>query len=213
VTPFEDYTSDEKRTDSRRVLALSDGVFAVAITLLVLAIQLPDLPPTRSLMTLNTRLLQSLLALGPTVLGYIISFLVVGANWRVHRHVFRHIKRYDTAFLTLNLLLLLSVSFLPLPTSVIGRYPGSWVAVVFYALCLALTGVMTLPPLVVCLQGVPTDRCSPGEEQHQVLRHLLPDPACHLSAFHRPGICQHLSSRHFWTESGRVLVAPHSSCS
>jgi uncharacterized membrane protein len=140
---IEDDTSDEKRTDSRRVLALSDGVFAVAITLLVLAIQLPDLPPTRSLMTLNTRLLQSLLALGPTVLGYIISFLVVGAYWRAHRHVFRHIKRYDTAFLTLNLLLLLSVSFLPLPTSVIGRYPGSWVAVVFYALCLALTGVIT----------------------------------------------------------------------
>ena len=140
---IEDDTSNEKRTDSRRVLALSDGVFAVAITLLVLAIQLPDLSPTRSLMTLNTQLLQSLLALWPTVLGYIISFLVVGAYWRAHRHVFQHIKRYDTAFLTLNLLLLLSVSFLPLPTGVIGRYPGSWVAVVFYALCLALTGVMT----------------------------------------------------------------------
>ena len=140
---IEDDTSNEKETDSGRVLALSDGVFAVAITLLVLTIQLPDLSPTRSLMTLNTQLLQSLLALGPTVLGYIISFLVVGAYWRAHRHIFRHIKRYDTAFLTLNLLLLLSVSFLPLPTGVIGRYPGSWVAVVFYALCLALTGVMT----------------------------------------------------------------------
>jgi uncharacterized membrane protein len=39
--------------------------------------------------------------------------------------------------------LLLSVSFIPLPTGILGRYPGSWVAVVFYALCLALTGVMT----------------------------------------------------------------------
>ena len=140
---IEDDTSNEKETDSGRVLALSDGVFAVAITLLVLTIQLPDLSPTRSLMTLNTQLLQSLLALWPTVLGYMISFLVVGAYWRAHRHIFRHIKRYDTAFLTLNLLLLLSVSFLPLPTGVIGRYPGSWVAVVFYALCLALTGVIT----------------------------------------------------------------------
>ena len=132
MTPFEDDTSNEKGADIGRVLALSDGVFAVAITLLLLAIQLPDLPPTRSLMTLNTRLLQSLLALWPTVLGYTISFLVVGAYWRAHRHVFQHIKRYDTAFLTLNLLLLLSVSFLPLPTGIIGlkdvqrEHHGSW---------------------------------------------------------------------------------------
>jgi uncharacterized membrane protein len=143
LTTFEDDTTNEKGTDSGRVLALSDGVFAVAITLLVLTIQVPNLPPTSSLITLNTQLLDSLLALWPTVLGYIISFLVVGAYWRAHRHIFRHIKRYDAAFLTLNLLLLLTVSFLPLPTGVIGRYPGSWVAVVFYALSLALTGVMT----------------------------------------------------------------------
>jgi uncharacterized membrane protein len=133
----------EKGTDSGRVLALSDGVFAVAITLLVLTIQVPNLPPISSLIKLNKLLLDSLLALWPTVLSYIISFLVVGAYWRAHRHIFRRIERYDAAFLRLNLLLLLSVSFLPLPTGVIGRYRGSWVAVVFYALSLALTGVMT----------------------------------------------------------------------
>jgi uncharacterized membrane protein len=143
LASIEDNTSNEKGTDSGRLLALSEGVFAVAITLLVLTIQVPDFPPTRSLMTLNTQLLQSLLALWPTVLGYIIRFLVVGAYWRAHRHIFRHSKRYDAAFLTLNLLLLLSVSFLPLPTGVVGRYPGSWVAVVFYALSLALTGLIT----------------------------------------------------------------------
>ena len=138
-----DETSNEDAADSRRVIVLSDGVFAVAITLLVLTIQVPNLPPTISLIVLNTQLQRSLLALWPTALGCIISFLVVGAYWRAHRTIFRHVKHYDTVFLTLNLLLLLSVSFVPLPTGVIGRYPGSWVAVVFYALILALTGLMT----------------------------------------------------------------------
>jgi uncharacterized membrane protein len=138
-----DETFNEDVADNRRVIVLSDGVFAVAMTLLVLTIQVPNLSSTSSLIVLNTQLQHSLLALWPTALGCIISFLVVGAYWRAHRTIFRHVKRYDIVFLTLNLLLLLSVSFVPLPTGVIGRYPGSWVAVVFYALILAFTGLIT----------------------------------------------------------------------
>lgn len=137
-----DDTFSETEKDAGRVLVLSDGVFGVAMTLLVLTIQVPDLPPTDSLETLNTLLLDGFLTLWPKVLGYIISFLVIGAYWRAHRRIFRYVKGYDSVFLMLNLLLLLSVSFLPLPTGVIGRYPSSWVAVVFYASCLALTGIL-----------------------------------------------------------------------
>jgi uncharacterized membrane protein len=92
LTTF-DETCNEDAADSRRVIVLSDGVFAVAMTLLVLTIQVPNLPPTSSLIVLNTQLQRSLLALWPTALGCIISFLVVGAYWRAHRTIFRHIKR------------------------------------------------------------------------------------------------------------------------
>ena len=68
-----DGTFNEDVADSRRVIVLSDGVFAVAITLLVPTIQVPNLP-TSSLIVLNTQLQRSLLALGPTALGCIISF-------------------------------------------------------------------------------------------------------------------------------------------
>jgi len=115
-----------------RILALSDGVFAIAMTLLILEIALPATRPLD--------LPKELLALWPRYLAYVLSFVVIARFWVAHHVAFRLIARYDTALVWLNLLLLMFVSFLPFPTAVVGAHNGSPAAAVLYAAAVVLTG-------------------------------------------------------------------------
>jgi uncharacterized membrane protein len=128
---------DEKETG--RVEAFSDGVFAVAITLLVLNIHgLSDLlnPPSDS--DLSTILLKQ----WPTYLAFITSFATIGVMWVNHHRLFTYIKRVDTNLLALNLLLLLVIVFIPFPTALLASYithPEYHIAAVLYsATCILL---------------------------------------------------------------------------
>ncbi len=109
---------DEKETS--RLEAFSDGVFAVAITLLILNISLPEL----SLNNLfSDRELWGMLAgKWPMFVAYAMSFLTIGIMWLNHHRLFVHIKRIDTALLFINLLLLLIIVFIPFPTSLLADY-------------------------------------------------------------------------------------------
>jgi uncharacterized membrane protein len=103
-----------------RIEAFSDGVFAIVITLLVLNLQVPDLAPDAPPLDIAQFLRDEM----PKLRAYVLSFLVVGLFWANHQRMFNHIARYDAALVWLNLLLLLCVSFIPFPTSLIGRYSG-----------------------------------------------------------------------------------------
>ena len=92
--------------------AFNDGVFAIAITLLVLGIAVP--PP-------GTTLGAELLRLWPSFLTYVVSFLLIGAIWINHHAIFRHIVRADGTLPVLNLLQLMVFAFLPFPTSVLAE--------------------------------------------------------------------------------------------
>ena len=116
-----------------RILALSDGVFAIALTLLILEIAVPAT-------TSNTALPKALLHLWPRYLAYALSFLVIARFWVIHHRSFQLIVRYDDALVWLNLLLLLFVAFLPFPTAVLGDHNGSPSAAVLYAIAVALVG-------------------------------------------------------------------------
>ena len=116
-----------------RILALSDGVFAIAITLLILEIAVP--PATG-----DADLSKALLGLWPRYLAYILSFVVIARFWVTHHLAFRLIARYDAALVWLNLLLLMFVAFLPFPTAVLGEHNGSPPAAVLYGAAVALTG-------------------------------------------------------------------------
>ncbi len=109
-----------------RILALSDGVFAIAITLLILEIAVPAT-------TSAAGLPKALLGLWPRYLAYVLSFLVIARFWMTHRLAFRLIARDDAVLLWLNLLLLMFVAFLPFPTAVLGTHAGSSAAAVLYA--------------------------------------------------------------------------------
>src|SRR5215470_8693912 len=102
--------------ETGRAEAFSDGVFAVAITLLVLNIQVP--PNALG----EGELRDFLLSKGPTYLAFVTSFATIGIMWINHHRLFSHIKRTDTILLLLNLLLLMAIVFVPFPTALLAQY-------------------------------------------------------------------------------------------
>jgi uncharacterized membrane protein len=115
-----------------RILALSDGVFAIAITLLVIQIALPATAGAADLPS-------ALLRLWPRYLAYALSFLVIARFWVSHHLAFRLITRYDSTLVWLNLVLLMFVAFLPFPTAVLGEHLAAPAAAVLYAMAVGLT--------------------------------------------------------------------------
>lgn len=109
----------EEGKQTGRLEAFSDGVFAVAITLLVLDIKTPK---AADLAAGHADLIQALLAQWPAYLSYVLSFLTVLVMWANHHEMFRHIRRVDDRFLLLNGLLLLFITLAPFPTSVLAEY-------------------------------------------------------------------------------------------
>jgi uncharacterized membrane protein len=107
--------ADDRRRDSDtgRMLAFSDGVFAIAITLLVLEIRAPDV---------EHGLLDALVDLWPSYLSYVLSFVIIGIIWAQHHSLFQHITRADHTFLLINVGFLMWVAFLPFPTGLLAEY-------------------------------------------------------------------------------------------
>ena len=124
------------RRDTKRLVAFSDGVFAISITLLVLEIR----PPTD-----DGDLLHGLVALWPSYLAYALTFLFIGQVWANHHVMFDHIRAADRLVLLLNTLLLMVVAFLPFATSVLAEAlrsgHGERTAVVFYGIAFDLTAL------------------------------------------------------------------------
>ncbi len=93
--------------------AFSDGVFAIAITLLVLELEVPE--------RAGQSMWEALGSQWPSYLAYLISFATVGAYWIAHNAITDHLDRVDAVLLRLNLLLLLSISFMPFPTKLVAQ--------------------------------------------------------------------------------------------
>jgi uncharacterized membrane protein len=120
-----------------RLEAFSDGVLAIAITLLVLEIKVPHLAVPGD----AREALAALLALGPKFLSYLLSFLFIAVFWVNHHRFFRLIRHVDAGLLWLNIVLLLALSFIPFPTGMIGEYPRNPVALALFAIVLMLAGI------------------------------------------------------------------------
>ena len=135
-------SESQAESGTTRLEAFSDGVFAIAITLLVLEIRLPDEHRIEELGGLAA----ALLALWPSYAGYVISFITVGIMWANHHNVIRMMARVDHGLIVWNLLLLMAISFTPFPTAVMAEHlphPG-WdrnVAVAFYCGSFTLTAI------------------------------------------------------------------------
>ena len=119
-----------------RVEAFSDGIFAIAITLLVLTIA----PPSH-----YYDLTKQLTDRWPSLAAYVVSFATIGIMWLNHHSVFNHLERVDRGVVYLNFLLLMSIAFLPYPTGVLGealhKGQGAKTAAVFYGLTMAANAI------------------------------------------------------------------------
>ena len=116
-----------------RITAFSDGVFSIAITLLVLNLHVPTVPG---------KLLDQLRTQWPSLLSYLLSFVIVGIYWVAHHNMFHYIKRSDRPFLWINILLLMCVAFIPFPAGLLGQYSGQRISLITYASSLILTNLM-----------------------------------------------------------------------
>jgi uncharacterized membrane protein len=123
--------------DLGRLNALSDGVYAFALTLLVLDIRIPE-------NTLAGELPATLVALIPRVLIYLISFIVIGGAWGSHQRMLSQIRRGDGLLVWFNLLSLLFVTLLPASAILLGRFPGEFIAIVCFAADVILIQVTAL---------------------------------------------------------------------
>jgi uncharacterized membrane protein len=134
--------ADSGHSATTRLEAFSDGVFAIAITLLVLEIRLPPAAEIEHAGGLT----HALFALWPSYAGYVVSFVTVGIMWANHHEVIKLLTQADHGLIVWNLLLLMAISFTPFPTAVMAEHlphPG-WdrnVAVAFYCGSFTLTAL------------------------------------------------------------------------
>jgi len=112
MTPTDDHLHPN---ETQRIEAFSDGVFAIAITLLIIEIGVPHV-------TAGDSLSKALGDLWPDYFAYVLSFVMIGIYWANHHSFFRLFVRTDHYFLVLNVLFLMAIAFLPFPTAVLGDY-------------------------------------------------------------------------------------------
>src|SRR5262245_54029584 len=129
--------SYERAHDPGRVLTLSDGVFAIIITLLVLEIHVPDLAQGQSLVDAGREI-------RPSFVAFLISFVVVAIAWAGHRDLFALIRRTDRGIVWLNVLYLLPLSILPFGAAMLATYEGDPIALRLYGLVVVATVVTRL---------------------------------------------------------------------
>lgn len=137
-----------KEFQLERMILFSDAVFAIAITLMVIEIKIPD----KEFLTehggiSDTTILNSLNHLLPKFVGYIVSFTFIGLYWTIHHRMFGFVTNYDRRLLFLNLLFLFFIALMPFSTGFYSEYAGTEliqqqlkVPMTFYALNFSLCG-------------------------------------------------------------------------
>jgi uncharacterized membrane protein len=119
-----------------RIEALSDGIFAIVMTLLILEIRVPNLPPDAP----NVQVAPALIALWPKFASYIVTFVSLGFFWVGHHIMYHAIRRADRTLLWLNIFFFMFVSLLPFSTSVLNAFPQAFIAPLFFGANLAIIG-------------------------------------------------------------------------
>jgi uncharacterized membrane protein len=130
-------SDDHTELGLERIVFFSDAVMAIAITLLVIDLKVPDIPAPLAATELPARLTE----LTPRIMSFVISFAVVGVYWSSHHRYFSYIKRYDGRLITLNLVFLLFIALMPFVASLLGQYGYLSVGVIAYGLAVAGTGL------------------------------------------------------------------------
>lgn len=120
-----------------RMILFSDAVFAIAITLLVLEIKVPEVEGNSNIDLLNT-----LLKLTPKFIGFFVSFFVIGQNWIIHHKLFGFVNNYNGKLLWLNLFFLLSIVLMPFSTALYSENVLINLSFIIYSINIIVSGVL-----------------------------------------------------------------------
>jgi len=127
------------RSVSRETLvAFSDGIFTIAITLLILEIRLPEIPSSE----IDARFVESMVAIMPKVLGFILSFFIIAMYWLSYHRIFHFIQKTDRLLMLQNILFLFFIVLMPFSTYLIGLYGAHETVVIFYAANITVTSAI-----------------------------------------------------------------------
>jgi uncharacterized membrane protein len=152
----------ETGVSKERTIAFSDGVFAIAITLLILNVEIPDLHGEST-----AELDRALDSTVPDLISYFIGFYVIGKFWLGHHDLFDKLRGLDGRLMNVNLLYLSLIALLPFPTGVLGDHGGLTVAVVIFAAAVTLAGLAE--SLLLCTavhRGLAQDDLTSQWRQH-----------------------------------------------
>lgn len=157
-----------------RVISFSDGVFAFAMTLLVTTVFVPVVAPEDLGQALRDDL--------PDIVGYFVSFAVVGYYWLAHHRLVATLGAVNTRFIRLNMLYLMMIAFMPFPTALFGRYSSESVPLLLYATVLSIASVLEVALLVESRRNGLTEVAMAKEALRlNVLAALAPIPVFALS--------------------------------
>src|SRR5579862_2774964 len=121
-----------------RIEALADGIFAIAMTLLVLDFRVPALPNDAS----DALVGQAVLHLWPKMVSYAIAFLSLGVFWVGHHNMYHGVRRADRTLLWLNIFFFMLVSFVPFSTDLMSSFPKTVAGLLVFGINLSLIGWM-----------------------------------------------------------------------
>jgi uncharacterized membrane protein len=131
--------SDERGPESglERIVFFSDAVMAIAITLLVIDLKVPEIPAALAAAQLPAQLEELVPRLG----SFFISFIVIGVYWNAHHRYFNYIRRYDNLLILLNMFFLLFIVLMPFVASLFGLYSALPIGVIVYSSAVSLIGL------------------------------------------------------------------------
>lgn len=128
------YMDDETILNKNRIEALTDGVFAVVMTLLVLDISVPQISSHYAIdsVAAGTELLKRLFDLWPKILSFGISFVILAIYWVAHHRQFHYIKQSNRGLIWINIMFLMATCLVPFSTSLLGEYREQEISILVY---------------------------------------------------------------------------------
>jgi uncharacterized membrane protein len=130
----------EDTISTARLTSFSDGVFAIAVTLLVFNLKVPEIAKA-DVHSLLPGLIKAML---PHFITYILTFWLIAAYWIFHHRMLNLVIRVDSTFLWINISYLLMISFMPFPTALFASYPRETFSFVFYVCSMIVVGILSL---------------------------------------------------------------------
>jgi uncharacterized membrane protein len=130
----------DETISTARLISFSDGVFAIAVTLLVFNLKVPVIPKTNAHMILPGMIRDML----PHFATYVYTFLLIALYWTFNHRILNLVTHVDNTFIWMNICYLLMISFIPFPSALFGSYPDELFSFIFYICSMIMVSLLSM---------------------------------------------------------------------